>query len=268
MKLRRKKSVVERFPKSTDVAAGVGQSEKVFFDVDDELDEGDWDKWLAEIKSVKARNLGHDFRLTKDLLMLNPERRDELELDDEVYRVSLYNARENMKNHKPDLTHALTFFQLFPEHKAELGLNDDIFRRAMPEPEYLHQSKDFPMRDIHALCILFPERREELASHYDFEILKEPPSYLGDDKYVKYMMRLSLLFPERKHELDIPNIIERGRNAMKSARPFSNTFRSSIAVHLMMLTADEVRVTGSGIQLINHEQLDQYQALPVRNIAA
>lgn len=144
------------------------------------------------------------------------------------------------------------------------------------------------------ICILFPERRYEFDVADDFfdtlmTELREGAEQDADQKYssdkaqlVEYYeagnwmlygrlcCKMSFLYPKRISEFRADQKACEGMEEVKREYKGRSNWGNYLTMvrEMAVATADEVRVTEQGVELVNNERLDDVSDLPERNLAA
>jgi len=101
------------------------------FDAREEITQEDWDKMIEALDTHRqGKNWLGFIYLARAMLFVFPERRDELNLDEQVWKGMKQELEYNKIQHYfRFVSHAVDMWQLFPNRQSELDLTDQDFEK-------------------------------------------------------------------------------------------------------------------------------------------
>lgn len=269
MKLRTPQSESRLLPSSAEVAAQV-QRPELYFDPRVDISEEDVQWLIRDIRESMVMSWDETINLANSLVVLFPDRRDEMKLEEILMEMVRIQLEESRARHNTNMIIKRTaqFIALFPERRRELHLDDDLWVAGLEAIRVNNQRDWFGLQISRDLAIIFPERAAELKLEDTWragirELEKERNKPLS--AFSDIAMLLIALFPDRKNEIEIDAV------SWKNIKESHTRFRqvgSVMYAKEAVIAADEVRFTQEGLTLINHESLGQTPELPNRNLVA
>ncbi|MEK7540035.1 MAG: hypothetical protein AAB558_02200 [Patescibacteria group bacterium] len=269
-------------PHAADIL-GAEPAAELVFDPERDITEEDWQRMLQQMNQFKGNNWANYLRFPTPMILLAPERRGELELNEEAWESLKYGMGHYDQSKYPSgrVTSIGEFFDLavvFPERRAELPL----------EMLWDYFLKDFENRKQHSadeaviLLLLAPERRKEipLPANYWTQIKDmidkdqtEARRATGRrfDQVPGLVMAAKLLFPDYP-VTDLGSFeVEMGRHAkqLKEERRAGNyIWFPDTLERLLLFSADKIWFTPEGELKIqkptSKSAISQGRALPER----
>lgn len=236
-------------PHSADILSAEPAPELVF-DPDRDVTEEDWARMKEKMNFFRGNDWANFFRYPTPLLLLAPERRAELQLDDEVW--------EGLRN---SLTHTHSFDRdfidlavVFPERRAELPL-DELWENGLNElhknwaPEHKHY---YQVQAVANLLLLNPKRKDEIIIPFHFSDIQKVIS--SADKWNAYsipdfIFYSKLLFPSESFGA-MEASIEKSQLLLKELAKLRREGRyvgfPDNLEDLLLMTAEKVWLTPEG----------------------
>lgn len=265
-------------PRATEVASA---QERGYvdrrFDLQTDLPSGAADLLLAEYQRQRGRQGLRDaaIKLAANFLVMFPERRSELDLDEELWQAYKTDLIHDKGVQQWDfLVGAVNCAVLFPERISELEMDDDLFESlVMNSMETRRESNWFGFsKAAAAIYVYYPERRSDLnVGEPEFqEILAEIQLKFKFRQFgtaAAIARNLTILFPGRNNEVReaLPGVEELIEYINKYWSDNSKS-ASAAAANLTFLAADRVVVSKTGIELITQGELVDAPELPKRNL--
>lgn len=273
MKLRRPKDERAFIPRAAEAAGSEIEQAARFFESEIHFTSADWDSAIKYMQAQRKEGAWFAFSArAAQLVILCPERRDELGLNEGVFQIMkqiILGGDDVRRRHEIAENLAL----LFPERKDEFRYENHLQRALKGDVLIAQQNgkwEDYGFAAVRYL-ILFPENRNDLElddTHFQelqgiLEKARIEKDWLS---FATFAYNIMMLFPGRKEEL---NIDQKAQNGMLQQYQGWHG-RSSAATWgsvLKIVAADRVEVTEGGIELINKDDLENSLGLPVRNLA-
>ena len=276
--------------RGAEVVAGFKDEEDdgVEFDPRRDISKKDWERMKGELEEYRGDDneemTGGEWwtfgSVAKDLLILFPDRRAELNLDQEAFDGMKKIIEEDRGNNSwwDFGGDAADLVDIFPDRKKELDLTVEIFE-TMERELWKSRNEHWPVFCYTAvrLVVLFPERRKELNLDVEcFNEINNELQKLRDKNWEEFSAvaaSLMLLFPDRKDDIKLD---EKAFQAMKSELD-KNHIRGSwqsfihIATNLFILAAERAEIVNGQIVITPKKPklTREPKPLPVRsNIAS
>lgn len=277
MKLRCEKTIQEPGIKAAEAAAIQQEvGDERFFDPCVDLTEEDYQSCINAMDSYREDGSWAMYAsMARQILFLFPERFRELELDSNTFERVLTEVKKRRESWGYHAAVKEVLITLFPERREELGLDDVFFNNMKNHTDSQHSNGKWAeyFQTVIYVYILFPERRREMVvddSAVDGlkkELIKAQGK--GDQWNHLYMAaNAAVLLPDRKAEFMPTNKqIDDMLADMESMRKHNPSLNAGMARSLMILAADEVRITDHGLEMVYHKPLERGRVLPERNLA-
>lgn len=278
MKLRRPKLRREQPLQTAEVASAAVPQHECSFDPSVDILPSDFESIQEACKNTAVTKKELVLNLAIHFTVLFPDSNHEFGLDDalEDLRQDMEAGRDGHWDLFLDAATAISVY--FPEQKKNLGLNNEVFKGVKEEIEDKRNTDWLTFAEMAVkLIILFPDRRDDLGLDDEsiLEGIKQAmESCRGDDwpGFSEAAAALRLLFPVYSiDKLGVDASAYQGvrqQFEIERSREVERMDFLIIAKNLAIISADEVRITERGIELINNAPLGAKQELPDRNIAA
>jgi len=242
-------------------------------DLNGELAYEDWDTIYAEMEKNRASNWYLFSLLAMHLVLLFPERRQEIKLAESQW-TELYDRVEMSRGRDWPFfsSHVKILLTLFPERRDQLNLDEGV-KNGIQESVERYRETDLWTQSglIVDLIIMFPE----LRNNYSRDITLKQSLQKGMDfyksepavnlHYVVLAARFSVIFPQDKHDLQIDDKLwEEIYIERRQQRGSRVPELAELSLNAAILDVDEVSITRErGLELINREAVEP-RSLPVR----
>lgn len=275
MKLRRPQSRRELAPRTAAAVAHVEHSERQI-DPEAEVSVEDWNgiKRKTEEYSEEDKNWYHLANMGMQVAILLPGRLAELNFDKHWEKLRLKMEKYRGKNWRRFAIIAYRLFLIYPERRAELNITEEMCEGMKQAFAAQHTYALSEMTELaEAFICFFPEQRDELVfSDKTMRYMEDGmESYRGAlIQNASHLYRsFVLLFPDRRGDLPIDDFCAELRSGIEAERQKGNImYYCSLLLDLAIISADEVRITERGMELINHDKLEQTPGLPDRNLVS
>lgn len=275
MKLRNRQPRREPRPKAVEAAAPQPEQPVRVFNPEMEISNDNWEMMKQELESYRGSDWWAFSAMACSLITVFPDRREELELDDSYMDILNELNEARFIEHGSFVGIAVAFITFFPDRRNELNLDERTYTwiRQAIQKDTVSMSRIFTT-GLTELMIMFPEKRNEFDLNDDefngrlesMELMRESNEWLH---FAEYASELAVLFPDRKVELNIDSKSLAGMRAGLEPDADSIWWPSAdMAMHLAIITADEVRITGQGLEIVNSSKLITPSELPNRNLVA
>lgn len=282
MKLRNRQPRREPRSRAAEVVATPQEQPEFDFDPRKEMTEQDLQDTIAEMMELRGTNWWGYFETASSIIALFPERKDDLQLDQEAWD-GMFSEMEPYRDTDLDvfLRMANAIAVVDPEKKAELGITINEITRVKDE---MKMYRNLPRKNWWSyyklatqITKLKPEIKSELeldAESWEgikeqlYDYRKSSPSL-----YLNMAAALCMLHPERKQELGLNQETWQGlmqhKHEEESRQGFAKNYLSIIDINLglAILTADEAHMTNQGLKLTRRSKIGKTPGLPDRKIA-
>lgn len=167
---------------------------------------------------------------------------------------------------------AMSVVLLSPDKRGDLDLSDHLFESLYQD---LHSAEDIDDKIEVAfyLTMLFPERRDSFGIDDSFitsvNSMVEEQIHANEIAVLQMLMLTVLIKPERRELLHVDkSALMQARAYMQESYGKNWLEYMGAAMILAVLSADEVRRTEQGFELIHRQEIEPSPGLPERNIAA
>lgn len=173
----------------------------------------EWNRLKAALDIHRSDSNWKSFRKTAShLVVLFPERRTELGLDDTIFQ-QMKLAIDSSGDFFEQFLDILQLVNLFPERKAELGLDDKTFKRLRAQLESTRE-RELEKYILHAaqLMVIFPEKTTEfsLTGKEWIQLREVLDSYRNDSKWEDFSglaLQLSFFSANRVEMKPYPRVV-------------------------------------------------------------